>query len=90
MVGGSEPATHSGTGINTADIERLSATFRSSLAPAGARVYDRASGDWHAPARGHQTLQVCWLHRDSVLRGVCRRSVQRLFREALRVRDCLR
>jgi hypothetical protein len=26
-------ATHSGTGINTADIERLNATFRASLAP---------------------------------------------------------
>jgi transposase-like protein len=30
-------ATHSGTGINTADSERLNATFRASLAPLGRR-----------------------------------------------------
>jgi hypothetical protein len=34
--------------------------------------------------------QICWLRRDPVLRGVCGRSVQRLFREAINLRGHLR
>jgi transposase-like protein len=58
-------ATHTGTGINTADIERLNATFRASLAPLVRRGRALAhteavlsAGMWLVGC----TYNFCWLH----------------------------
>jgi hypothetical protein len=57
--------THSGTGINTADIERLNATFRASLAPLVRR--GRAIAHTEAVLTAGMWLvgcadNFCWLH----------------------------
>jgi transposase-like protein len=59
-------ATHSGTGINTADIERLNATFRASLAPLVRR--GRAIAHTEAALTAGMWLvggayNFCWLHQ---------------------------
>jgi transposase-like protein len=59
-------ATQSGTGINTADIERLNATFRASLAPLGRR--GRAIAHTEAVLTAGMWLvgcayNSCWLHQ---------------------------
>ena len=58
-------ATHTGTGLNTADIERLNATFRASLAPwvrRGSALAHIAAvlstGMWLVGC----AYSVCWLH----------------------------
>jgi hypothetical protein len=58
-------ATHSGTGINTAYIERLNATFRASLAPLARR--GRAIAHTEATLTAGMWLvgcayNFCWLH----------------------------
>jgi transposase-like protein len=70
-------ATHSGTGINTADIERLNATFRASLAPLVRRGRAIAhtkrlvtAGMWLVGCAYH----FCWLHESLRLQapaGAC-------------------
>jgi hypothetical protein len=59
-------ATHSGTGINTAYIERLNATFRASLAPLVRR--GRALAHTEAALTAGMWLvggayNFCWLHQ---------------------------
>lgn len=59
-------ATHSGTGINTASIERLNATFRASLAPLVRR--GRAIAHTEAALTAGMWLvggayNFCWLHQ---------------------------
>jgi hypothetical protein len=58
-------ATHSGSGINTAYIERLNATFRASLAPLVRR--GRAIAHTEAALTAGMwlvgcTYNFCWLH----------------------------
>jgi transposase-like protein len=65
-------ATHSGTGINTAYIERLNATFRASLAPLVRR--SRAIAHTEAVVTAGMWLvgcayNFCWLHASLRLRA---------------------
>jgi hypothetical protein len=76
-------ATGGGTGINTASIERLNATFRASLAPLGRRgraiVHTEAvltAGMWRVGCAYH----FCWLHdslRLAAARGASRKWQER-------------
>jgi hypothetical protein len=66
-------ATHTGTGINTAYVERLNATFRASLAPLIRRGRAIAhtetvliAGMWLVGC----AYKFCWLH-DSVMLPIC-------------------
>jgi hypothetical protein len=65
-------ATHTGTGINTAYLERLNATFRASLAPWGRRGRALAhteavlsTGMWLVAC----AYSCCWLHESRLRRA---------------------